>query len=382
MSWCTYPHILERLSCRVVILFDRRFWLGLTVSGVFIGLLLWQIDFSDTFQAFNGAKYHLFVPAIAFYFVALAFRTLRWQVMLRPLKDISFGRLFPVMSVGYMANNVMPVRLGELVRSYYLGEREQLSKSAALATVAIERVIDGVMLVLLLVAISPLLPISGLVRNLAEEAGVASEILIGFGAAPFLIVLIILMVAAYRPDWPVIVLTAISRILPNAMARRIIDLTRLFVGGLVVLREPRRFAILAFLSLPVWLSEALMYYIIGIAFDLTSSLGGNAMMMAAMLATTSVSNLATAIPSSQGGIGPFELFGSGVLIVLGVEREVATAYILALHIALLVPVTVLGLVYLWNGDQSLVHMMRLSTKTTVQEDQRNTECSNASERMS
>ena len=125
-----------------------------------------------------------------------------------------------------------------------------------------------------------------------------------------------------------------------------------------------------------------MYYIIGIAFDLTSSLGGNAMMVAAMLATTSVSNLATAIPSSQGGIGPFELFGSGVLIVLGVEREVATAYILALHVALLVPVTVLGLVYLWNGDQSLVHMMRLSTKTTVQEDQRNTECSSASERMS
>ena len=65
--------------------------------------------------------------------------------------------------------------------------------------------------------------------------------------------------------------------------------------------------------------------------------------------------------------------------MLGVEREIATAYILALHVALLVPVTVLGLVYLWNGDQSLVHMMRLSTKTTLQEDQRNPECDSAQE---
>ena len=69
--------------------------------------------------------------------MAVGFRTLRWRLLLSHLKSIPTTRLFPVVVVGYMANNLSPARRGELVRSYYLSRRERCSASAALATIAV-----------------------------------------------------------------------------------------------------------------------------------------------------------------------------------------------------------------------------------------------------
>ena len=102
-----------------------------------------------------------------------------------------------------------------------------------------------------------------------------------------------------------------------------------------------------------------MYYVIGFSFDLASALGGAGVMVAAILAVTATSNLALSFPSSQGGIGPFELFAAATLVVLGVQGETAAAYAVALHVALLVPVTLLGLLYLWMGKDSLVRLVRM-----------------------
>ena len=90
-------------------------------------------------------------------------------------------------------------------------------------------------------------------------------------------------------------------------------------------------------------------------------------MAAAMLAVVSTSNLGTALPSSQGGIGPFELFAVATLVVLGVQREAAIAYTIVLHVALLVPVTILGLLYLWVGKESLVQLVRLGPGNVLAE---------------
>ncbi|MBI4338382.1 MAG: flippase-like domain-containing protein [Chloroflexi bacterium] len=338
---------------------DRRFWLGLGASAFFILLLLWRIDLRDTAQALIAANYYLVLPAIGLYFLALFFRTIRWGVMLRPLKEIGFGRLFPVMSVGYMANNLLPVRLGELVRSYYLGEREGVSKSATLATIAIERVLDGVVLLLFLVVLSVALPVSGLVRDLAEDTGVPWALMVGIATLPFVVALGLLVLGAFRPKAVLGWLQVAFSPLPQGIRGKLSDLAALFFSGLAVLRDPRRFAALALLTVAVWLGEMAMYFAVGLAFGLTDYLGGAGSMLAAMLAVTATSNLATSLPSSQGGIGPFELFAAGTLVVLGAPREAATAYAVALHVALLVPVTLLGLAYLWSGKGSLVQMVRL-----------------------
>ncbi|MBI4310632.1 MAG: flippase-like domain-containing protein [Chloroflexi bacterium] len=341
---------------------DSRFWIGLFVSALFVVLLLWRIDFGDTAAAFRDANYLLLVPAIGLYFVALYFRTRRWGVMLRPLKAVPFGRLFPVMSVGYMANNLLPVRLGELVRSYYLGEREGVSKSATLATVAIERVFDGVVLLLFLAAVSVALPLAGLMRDIAADTGLPLSLMVSVAAVPFGAALAFLFVAAYKPNIPLAALRCLMKPLPKGLGVKVEDLAALFLRGLAVLRDPRRSLLLLALTLPVWLGEAAMYYVVGVSFGLEGHVGGAVTMAWVMLAVTATSNLATSLPSSQGGIGPFELFGTATLVVLGAPREIATAYAVVLHAALLLPVTLLGLAYLWAGKQSLVQMVRVGAR--------------------
>ena len=341
---------------------DRRFWLGLAASALFIALLLWRIDFKDTAAAFRDANYLLLVPAIGLYFVALYFRTLRWGVILRPLKTIGFGRLFPVMAVGYMANNLLPVRLGELVRSYYLGQREGVSKSATLATIVIERVLDGTVLLMFLAAISLALPLSGLVQDIAQDTGVPLILMVAVATLPFILAMGFLLLAAYKPLALLSLLQFLMRPLPQRIAGKITELGALFFSGLAVLRDPRRFILLMLLTVPVWLGEAAMYYVVAVSFGLTGHLGGSLTMAWVVLSATATSNLATSLPSSQGGIGPFELFAAATLVVLGAPREIATAYAVVLHVALLAPVTLLGLAYLWSGKQSLVQMVRLGTK--------------------
>ena len=97
----------------------KRFWIGLAISVLLLALFLVTVDLAGMVDSLAKADYLFLVPGIALYLVAVFFRSLRWQVMLRHLRPIKVGRLFPVVVVGYMANNLLPMRLGELVRSYF-----------------------------------------------------------------------------------------------------------------------------------------------------------------------------------------------------------------------------------------------------------------------
>jgi len=95
---------------------------------------------------------------------------------------------------------------------------------------------------------------------------------------------------------------------------------------------------------------------VALGFDLQSEFDTVGLMIAAMLVLTSVSNLATSIPSSQGSVGPFELLGALSLVFLGVASGVASAYILVLHLALLLPVIAMGMAHLAMSGLSLLDL--------------------------
>ena len=341
----------------------NRIWLGLAVSILFLGLLLWRVDPGEVLDSLRKANYVYLVPGIVLYFtVALAFRTVRWRLLLLALRPIPIGRLLPVVVVGYMANNLLPLRLGELVRSHYLGQREGVSKTAALTTIAVERVVDGVVLLFLLVVMAFFLPMTGMVEGLARDTGIPLPLLVTGATTPFVGILALLILAARNPAWFLRVVSGLAKLMPDYAREKVMELADKAVTGLSVLRNPRQMGMMFLLSLPVWLGEAAMYYVIGFSFGLDDALGGAWTMVPAIIAVTATSNLATAVPASQGSIGPFELFATGTLVVLGVSAETAAAYALTLHVALLVPVTLAGLVYLWAGKDSLGQLVRMSGK--------------------
>src|SRR3990167_3573191 len=146
---------------------SRRLWLGLGGTGLFLGLFFWRTDLGDLGDALAQANYWWVVPAVAIWFVSAAFRSLRWHYLLQRLAKLSTRTLYPIVIIGYMANNLLPLRSGELVRAYVLGERHNVSKMSTLGTIAVERVFDGIVLVSFLVLAGAFLGLSSELRVLA-----------------------------------------------------------------------------------------------------------------------------------------------------------------------------------------------------------------------
>jgi uncharacterized membrane protein YbhN (UPF0104 family) len=312
--------------------------LGVLISIVLLWLALHGVDFAALWRALQGAQYWWLLPAIAVYFEGVWMRAVRWRVLLAPVRQVPARRLFPVIAVGYMANDLLPARLGEVVRVYMLGRREGIGKTAALATVMLERVLDGVTMLLFLGIAMLLVPLeSWLVR------------LLGAGAALFAGALLALLLLARASPVVVRLVELAAVILPSSLRPWPVRLAGAFLDGLHVLRSPLLTVKALGASVAAWTCEALMYYLVALAFALTPP-------PAAILATTAVANLGTLVPSSPGYIGPFEFLVRRTLEAFGVGAEVALGYALVLHVVLLLPIILVGLFYAWKEHVTILEL--------------------------
>ena len=337
---------------------SRRFWLSTAVSLVFLALFLLRVDVGEMWDDLRTAQYGWVVLGLVAYFVSVFFRALRWQYLLRPMAHVGLGRLYRIVVVGYMANNVLPFRLGELVRAYYLGTKTGISKSSGLATIVVERVFDGLALLSFLLVVSFSLLLVGTLRGLGESAGILWLLLAMALSVLFVVAIVVLALLAHNPPWLQALTLRLVAVAPHRVRLRLLNVVAFFIRGLAVLRSPQRLVGVFLLSLPVWLLEALMYLLIGYSFGLNHLFSNGGELVAAMLLVTAVANMGLSIPSSPGGIGPFEFFAQGTLVLLGIEEPVASAFAIALHAALLGPVTGLGLIFLWVESVSLAQLTR------------------------
>ena len=148
------------------------------------------------------------------------------------------------------------------------------------------------------------------------------------------------------------------RALVSAFARRFLD-------GFEGLHRPGRLARVAVLTVPVWVAEGVTYYSIALGFDLDSHLGSHWLLVGSMLLIISLANLAISVPLSQGGVGPFEIFAALALVVLGVGSVHASAYAIVLHAALLLPVIIVGLLYLAIRSIPLGELLQSRAESTT-----------------
>ena len=343
-----------------------RFWIGLAVSGLFLLLLLLRVDRQEIVLALSNANYLYVAPAIGLYFIAVYFRSIRWAYLLSPIGQFPVSRLYPVVIIGYMANNLLPARLGELVRSYYLARRETISGSTALATVAVERVYDGVALLFFAAISAPALLLLGLFQGTGDFSRGAAQVLAIGTVAIFSLAFAFLVLAA-RPGFSQVIDAGLS--LTPAKSRPVLsELVHRFIGGLRVVNSPRRHLGVFLLSWPVWLLEGGMYLLVGYSFGIHLLFGSFWTMALVMMLLTATSNLATALPSSAGGIGPFEVVAKETLVALGVSGSVGAVYAIVLHlVALWLPVTLLGLVLLWRQNLSLKNLAGKNLASTAAE---------------
>ena len=309
-----------------------QFWLGLVISLVFVYWVVRGLDWVSFWAAVKSAEYGWLIPGVAVYLVALWARAWRWHYLLRPIKPISTNKMFPIVCIGYMGNNIYPARAGEVLRAVILKRKEGVPISASLATVIVERIFDGVVMLAFVFLNLPEL------ARINSDSGFVGDIqsLTVWGAAAFLGALAIFLLAAMFPQVTARAgLWLIEHLTPKRLHEKIIGVMNKFLEGLASLRSPVNVLMVFVTSTVIWLLETCKYWFVMHAFNFSVS-------FFALMLMNGIVNLATTIPSAPGYVGTFDTPGIAFLQAYGVDKAIATGYTLVLHIALWLAPTVLG----------------------------------------
>lgn len=321
-----------------------NYLIGLIVSAVFIGLFINKINPGELFEALKEANFGYVLPLMLVNIVSLYFRSLRWKYLLSPIKNIPQRRLFPVAVIGFMANILFPARSGELVRAYIIGKKEEINPSSSVATIVVERLFDGFMVILLfsLILLFFLSPQKGGGGIPWKGIRVAGYFFIFFCAG-----LLFLLLELKRKSSTVMNLSVrILSSFPSNIAQKIIHLLESFSKGLAVLNSGKNILMISLSSLVIWGIYVLITYFLFFAMHIPLSL------MAAVFIQL-VLAFGLSLPSAPAFVGTFHWACALGLIYLGVPRGYAQSYSILLWFIEIFPAVFLGFIFLWKEGFTL-----------------------------
>jgi hypothetical protein len=323
------------------------FFVGIALSALFLYLAVRGARLSEMAAVLARANYWYMIPCVAFTLLAYGFRSLRWRYLLHSVRPIPMGTLFSATIIGFLANNVLPARLGELVRAHVVGRRAGISRSAALASIVIERIFDLFTLLALFGVVSFVSPYPGVV-------GEAALIVFGIGCAA----LIALILWNRHPDRFVRVL---MRFIPSRGRDRAAGLADGFREGLGVFDKGAHLWMVGFVSILHWAS------IIIVTWLCIRSLGIAAPQPQASLVALVAIALITMVPSAPGFVGTLQGAGTAALLVFGVPKEQGLAFSILYHATQWLPVNIVGAYFLVREGMSLGQLSRLAAPKPARE---------------
>jgi hypothetical protein len=326
--------------------------IGIAISVIMLILLFRNIDFSDLGNALAEANYWWLLPNIALVIFAMHQRAYRWKFMLNPIKPVPFSKLLSATCIGFMANNVLPLRLGEFARAYSLSYQDRdITKSASLATIFIERMVFDLVI---------LLAIFGLVvygSHLPEQESMANGALIAIIFA--LVGILFVLALAIRPEKSGQMITRMMPFLSAPLRHKIETTIIKFSRGLAFVRRPRDLGMVSLLTVVLWVLMGLSNWFVFRAFGFDSA-PFNAPLSASFVLLVVVS-ISILVPSSPGFVGVYHAGTVWTLINYGVDKEHALSFALVLHAAQYIPITLMGFYYLRKAHLSLSTLETQST---------------------
>ncbi len=302
---------------------------GMAVSAVFLLLALRGLQPAQFLASLGAVSLPLLALAAGIYFFALLIIAWRWQILLDAVKRAPLADLAQFVAIGYMGNNVYPLRAGDGLRILLLRRKHQVALLRATTVIAIEHLYNGTtMIVFILVGLAAI--------NLQSEA-VAAIVRLVMPLVSLAIVAALVLTA--KPTWLRRMVRWASRILPSALGEPALRLSEDVLAALAVLRSPRHFLGALLVSFLTWGLEAGAYWLILRAFSLEMSYAVALLLVGAI-------NLAGIIPASPGQVGVYEFFVIAILTALGVATAQATAYAVAARLVIWLPVTIVGFILL------------------------------------
>ena len=333
---------------------DWRVWLGVIITVACFWYVADGVPMSEVFAAFRRADlWMLLILSIPTHLLGIYLRALRWRYLTNPITPIPRGTLYKAQSIGFLVNNLVPLRMGEFVRSWYLGRESGTRGAAILGTVVLERVLD-IVCVLLMAGAS--------VALLGSEAG---EGILAQGAILLLpvafIPLVGLLALRFAPDRVKRVVVFVTQPLPVRAGDFVVANLERFTDGLGALSGGTHLAWIAVHSLLIWLVVGAMPMAAGLlAFGIdVGSLDRFVLVSWLLLSAVGV---AVTIPSAPGFFGVYQLAFIAVLKPMGVEHATCLALGLLVWLVFWCTYTFQGLIVLRVGGISFAELTAASGK--------------------
>ena len=312
-----------------------KFLAGIVISTLFVYLALRKVDLIRMWRVIQSAELFPLSIVIILTFLQYVIRAWRWDILLEPIKRTGFFSRLHSTIIGFAANCLLPVRLGELIRANYLGQTEDISGSSTFGTIVIERLFDGftLLLVLLIGLIGTsfpgkLQPIAGLLRGA------------GFLLFMLYIFLIICLVGLKYKARPFTnLLDKLLFFLPGGFRSKVIEITWNFSLGLVLSRNPSKWVQAIFYSFLLWFLVLYQIHLIGQSISLALPFIATCLILA-------MASFGVMIPSAPGFIGTFHLSVQYGFLIYGIGREEALSAAIVWHAVFFFPTLFFGLISL------------------------------------
>lgn len=329
---------------------DWRIWAGLVITVVCVVWAARGIPMADVVDSMRRADFwSMLLLSAPFYTVSVYVRALRWRHLTKTIAEMDRGLLFRSQSLGFMVNNLLPLRVGEFVRSWTLSQDTRTSFGAVVGTVVLERVLD-VVAVLILAAGS--LAYVGTASDVGGVLAEGSILLLPVALAP----LFALIAMRMAPDRVIRTSRFFLRPLPVAMRERAQSMIRSFINGLGALSGGSHLFWIVLHSITIWLVLSAAPILIALqAFGV--DLGTPVETLVASWIVLSAVGVAVAIPSAPGFIGPYQLAFKATLVRFGVDPATALAMGVLVWFVFWLTLTLQGLFFLRRSHTSLSELV-------------------------
>jgi hypothetical protein len=324
--------------------------LGFVISVGFVLAIFYQVDVAQLLSALRSVHPVPLLLAAIILVLTHLIRAWRWRYLLEPIKRVPTLPLFSATCIGFMANMLLPAHAGEVVRAYIAGRKVQVNTIASFGTIVVERVMDFVAILLILVIVLSTM------RFPAEMATIAHRLRIGGYIAALGGGVIIggLWFLHARTIQTLRLLRCCLAFLPARWLDRLCAMLSTFAVGLQTLKQGHHLLPIVGLSFFLWLVVGLTNMLVLQAFDLYFPLYAIGLILV-------LQSFGAIIPSGPGFIGTYHAAVMVALAVFGVTQELALSVALVMHASFFFPFIVVGLIFLWTESLSLHDLWVIKT---------------------
>ena len=320
---------------------DIKFIIGIGISFLFLYFLFRKIDFAQLVNVLKGLDIRYLVAVLLVTFTSYGFRALRWHYLLLPQKKATPWNLISATMICYMANNLLPARLGEFIRAYVLAEKERLEPSSVFATLVLDRLFDGFSVLVILV-------ITFFTVKLPPGMEKVQQGLLTGGYVTLALYIAVIVFLLFLKRATVSTLKFIAVILspfPDKLSRTVIPLLGSFIAGIRLTSKPKELFALVFSSVLIWATATWSVDLLLKAFRIDLPINASMFILVFLV-------FAVMVPASPGYIGTYHAACMYGLMAFNVPKELALSVAIVMHSINFFPVIAIGFIFLWKDGIS------------------------------